>query len=75
MEIAIVLGALGLMIAGEVFNRRSIYGKAVVATANDRDAAGLMGIDIDKVIAAARFVAMAGSTPCDIMNCFAAFMR
>ena len=50
MEIAIVLGALALMIAVEVFNRRSIYGKAVVATANDRDAAGLMGIDTRLVI-------------------------
>jgi len=29
----------------ELFNRRSIYGKAVVATFNDRDAAKLMGIN------------------------------
>ncbi len=50
MEIAIVLGAIALMIAVEVFNRRSIYGKAVVATANDRDAAGLMGINTRLVI-------------------------
>ena len=45
MEIAIVVGALVLMLAVELFNRRSIFGKAVVATANDRDAAGLMGIN------------------------------
>ena len=50
MEIAIVFGALGLMLAVEVFNRRSIFGKAVVATANDRDAAGLMGINTGAVI-------------------------
>ncbi len=50
MEIAIVLGAVALMIAVEIFNRRSIYGKAVVATANDRDAAGLMGINTRLVI-------------------------
>ena len=50
MEIAIVVGALLLMVAVEVFNRKSIYGKAVVATANDRDAAGLMGIDTRLVI-------------------------
>ena len=50
MEIAIVIGAVLLMIAIEIFNRRSIYGKAVVATANDRDAAGLMGIDTRLVI-------------------------
>ncbi len=50
MEIAIVLGALLLMLAVELFNRRSIFGKAVVATANDRDAAGLMGINTGQVI-------------------------
>ncbi|MFG1283668.1 branched-chain amino acid ABC transporter permease [Xanthobacter autotrophicus] len=50
MEIAIVVGALVIMLAVEVFNRRSIFGKAVVATANDRDAAGLMGIDTRRVI-------------------------
>ena len=50
MEIAIVVGALLLMVAVEVFNRKSIYGKAVVATATDRDAAGLMGIDTRLVI-------------------------
>jgi branched-chain amino acid transport system permease protein len=50
MEIAIVLGALAMMLAVELFNRRSIYGKAVVATSNDRDAAGLMGINTSLVI-------------------------
>ncbi len=50
MEITILLGALGLMVAVEIFNRKSIYGKAVVATALDRDAAGLMGIDTRLVI-------------------------
>ena len=50
MEIVIVFGALGLMLLVELFNRRSIYGKAVVATANDRDAAGLMGINTSLVI-------------------------
>lgn len=50
MEIAIVIGALAIMLAVEIFNRRSIFGKAVVATANDRDAAGLMGIDTRRVI-------------------------
>jgi len=38
------------MAAIEIFNRRSVYGKAVVATANDRDAAGLMGINTSLVI-------------------------
>jgi len=34
----------------ELFNRRSIYGKAVVATAADRDAAQLMGVNTSRVI-------------------------
>jgi branched-chain amino acid transport system permease protein len=50
MEIAIVVGAIAMMLAVEIFNRTSIYGKAVVATSNDRDAAGLMGINTSRVI-------------------------
>ena len=50
MEIAIIAGTALLVLAVEWFNRRSIYGKAVVATANDRDAAGLMGINTRRVI-------------------------
>ncbi len=50
MEIMVVVGALALMLAVEIFNRKSIYGKAVVATSNDRDAAGLMGINTSMVI-------------------------
>jgi branched-chain amino acid transport system permease protein len=44
------LSELAMMLAVETFNRRSIYGKAVVATSNDRDAAGLMGINTPLVI-------------------------
>lgn len=50
MQIVVVLGALAMMFAVEMFNRKSIYGKAVVATSNDRDAAGLMGINTSMVI-------------------------
>lgn len=50
MEIVVVVGALALMMAIELFNRKSIYGKAVVATAADREAAGLMGINTQQVI-------------------------
>jgi branched-chain amino acid transport system permease protein len=48
--VVVVLGALGMMLAVEFFNRKTIYGKAVVATSNDRDAAGLMGINTRGVI-------------------------
>ena len=50
MEIIIVVGALAMMVAVEIFNRKSVYGKAVIATSNDRDAAGLMGINTRQVI-------------------------
>jgi branched-chain amino acid transport system permease protein len=50
MEVLVVVGALAIMLAVELFNRRSIYGKAVVATSNDRDAARLMGINTGMVI-------------------------
>ncbi len=50
MELLVVAGALLIMGAIELFNRVSIYGKAVVATSGDRDAAGLMGINTKLVI-------------------------
>ncbi|MCJ9728681.1 branched-chain amino acid ABC transporter permease [Bradyrhizobium sp. PRIMUS42] len=50
MEIIVVVGALALMLVIELFNRTSIYGKAVVATAADSDAAGLMGINTSQVV-------------------------
>ena len=50
MEILVVIGAILMMLAVEIFNRRSIYGKAVVTTFNDRDAAKLMGINTGLVI-------------------------
>ncbi|MFL6674148.1 MAG: branched-chain amino acid ABC transporter permease [Massilia sp.] len=50
MQVLVIIGALAIMAAVELFNRKSIYGKAVVATANDRDAAGLMGINTGMVI-------------------------
>ena len=50
MEILVVVGAVLMMAAVEIFNRRTIWGKAVVATFNDRDAARLMGINTSLVI-------------------------
>src|SRR5246127_4461060 len=50
MEILVVIGAVAMMAAVEVFNRKTIWGKAVVATFNDREAARLMGINTGLVI-------------------------
>ncbi len=50
MQVMVIGGALLMMLAVELFNRRSIYCKAFVATASDLDAAGLMGINTNLVI-------------------------
>jgi branched-chain amino acid transport system permease protein len=50
LPMEVLVGAVGMMLAVELFNRKSIYGKAVVATFNDRDAAKLMGINTGLVI-------------------------
>ena len=50
MEIVVVVGALLLMAIIELFNKYSIYGRAVVATSTDLAAAGLMGINTRQVI-------------------------
>jgi len=50
MEMLVVGGALAMMLLVEFFNRKSIYGKAFVATASDRPAAGLMGINTNLVV-------------------------
>lgn len=50
MEILVIFGAVLMMLGVEFFNRKTIYGKAVVATFNDRDAAKLMGINTGLVI-------------------------
>jgi len=55
-DIAVIVIALGLMVALSLFVERSKLGKAMRATAQDRDAAGLMGIDINRTIAATFFI-------------------
>ncbi len=50
-QIAVVVFAVALMIALRLFVYRTKLGKAMRATAQDRDAARLMGIDVDLTIA------------------------
>jgi branched-chain amino acid transport system permease protein len=50
VAIFVVVVAIGLMIALSAFVRRSRTGKAMQATAQDRDTAQLMGIDTDRII-------------------------
>jgi branched-chain amino acid transport system permease protein len=53
ITIFIVVVALGLMLALSSFVRKTRTGKAMQATAQDRDTAQLMGIDTDRVIVVA----------------------
>jgi len=59
----VIVLALILMVSLTIFINRSTLGKAMRATAQDRDAAQLMGIDINRTIAATFFIgaALAGA--------------
>lgn len=51
-EILIICVAALIVVAVELFRRRTIYGKAVTAVAADKDAAALVGINVPAVITA-----------------------
>jgi branched-chain amino acid transport system permease protein len=63
IRIVVVLAALGLMIALFALVRWTRFGKAMRATAFDREAASMMGIDVDRVIVTTFFIgsALAGA--------------
>src|SRR5258706_2378460 len=54
--VTVIVLAVVLMIGLTVFVNRSTLGKAMRATAQDRDAAQLMGIDINRTISATFFI-------------------
>jgi branched-chain amino acid transport system permease protein len=49
-EILVIVVASLIMLALELFRRRSAYGKAITAVAADKDAAALMGINVGRVM-------------------------
>ena len=49
-EILVIVSASLIMLALELFRRRSAYGKAITAVAADKDAAALMGINVGRVM-------------------------
>ena len=63
LKVFVVIIAIGLMIALQLFVGRTRLGRAMCSTAIDRDAASLMGVDINFTIAVTFFIgsALAGA--------------
>jgi branched-chain amino acid transport system permease protein len=57
MDLLIVAGAVLMMAAIEIFHRKTLSGRAAVATFNDRETASLMGIDTGWVVSGAYMLA------------------
>jgi branched-chain amino acid transport system permease protein len=62
-EVLVWAVALLLMVALQLFVRRARMGKAMRATAQDQEAARMMGVDVDRVVAVTFFIgsALAGA--------------
>jgi branched-chain amino acid transport system permease protein len=62
-QVLTIVSAIGLMVVLTVLVARTRIGKAMRATAFDREAASMMGIDVDRVIASTFFIgsALAGA--------------
>jgi branched-chain amino acid transport system permease protein len=63
VRLLVIVGAVVLMIALNMLVRRTRLGRAMRAVAIDRDAAAMMGVDVDRVIVATFFIgsALAGA--------------
>ena len=69
-NLLIILIALGLMVALSQFIGRTRIGRAMRATAQDRDAARLMGININRTIAITFFIGSAPAAAGGRLHCF-----
>jgi branched-chain amino acid transport system permease protein len=63
VRLLVIVGAVALMLALNALVRRTRLGRAMRAVAIDREAAGMMGVDVDRVIVATFFIgsALAGA--------------
>ncbi len=67
-QVIVVVGAIVLMIVLTLFVQRTQTGKAMRATAFDREAAAMMGIDVDRVIVVAFFIGSALAGAAGVFN-------
>jgi branched-chain amino acid transport system permease protein len=70
-QIIIIVGTIVLMIALTWFVQRTQTGKAMRATSFDREAAAMMGIDVDRVIVITFFIGSALAGAAGVFNCIA----
>jgi branched-chain amino acid transport system permease protein len=68
MQVFIIVTSLVLLFFLDTFVARTRMGRAMRATSQDRDAAGLMGVDINRVIALAFFIGPALGAVAGIFN-------
>ncbi|MBU2603768.1 MAG: branched-chain amino acid ABC transporter permease [Actinobacteria bacterium] len=68
MQVLIIVTSITLLLALDTFIARTRVGRAMRATAQDRDAAGLMGVDVNRVIMLAFFIGPALGAVAGIFN-------
>jgi branched-chain amino acid transport system permease protein len=68
-QIIVVVGTIVLMIGLTLFVSRTQLGRAMRATSYDRQAAEMMGIDVNRVIAATFFIGSALAGAAGVFNC------
>jgi branched-chain amino acid transport system permease protein len=68
-NVIVIVGTIVLMVALTYFVQRTQTGKAMRATSFDREAASMMGIDVDRVIVITFFVGSALAGAAGVFNC------
>jgi len=67
-EVIIIVGTIVLVVGLTLFVQRTQLGKAMRATSFDREAAAMMGIDVDNVIVATFFIGSALAGAAGVLN-------